>query len=384
MRAGRLRGAAATIAGVVVVIGASAAVAPAAWAHDGENHRQGPEQELVVSVNGHDSATCGRADDPCRTIGQAVKNAPSGGEVEVHRGTYTESVTVNKRLELVGEHATIDASGMVNGISLTSAASWSEVRGFKVENAIGEGILSTANSGVQVSWNEVTHNDTGASDPHTTDPLCLPSGQVPGDCGEALHLDGTVGARVEHNFVHDNVGGILIADDAASSHNNWITHNLVKNNKEDCGITMPSHSTNTVHDNVIAYNTSTGNGAAGVLIAASGPGDNDFNNVVKGNRIWGNGEGGVQLHAHAPGQNIDGNKILDNWIGTNNTAGDMDFNDLQTTGIIVASAVVPVKGLVVHDNTIANNHFGMFLTPNVNTSGINDNEFHNDTVNIQQ
>lgn len=376
MRAGRrLRTVAGALAGTAALLGATAIVAPAASAHESSH--------LFVSKKGHDTATCGEASEPCLTIGQAVKNAPAGGEISVAEGTYAESVAVGKRLELEGHEATIDASGKINGISLSAGASWSEVRGFTVKNAIGEGIVSTANTGVHIVLNVVEHNDMGAHTP-TTYPLCSANGPVPGDCGEGLHLDGTTHARVDHNIVQNNVGGMLISDDAASSHHNWITHNIVRNNKEDCGITMPSHTTNTVHDNVVAFNTATGNGAAGVLIAASGPGDNDFNNLIKGNKIWGNGEGGVMMHAHAPGQNMDGNRIIDNWIGTNNTVGDMDAGDFQTTGVIVFSAVVPVKGLVVQDNHISNNHFGIWLSKNVATGGIDDNTFANVTVPVQQ
>lgn len=392
MRAGRLRGAAAGIAGVIALLGATVAVAPAAWAKEGKHQEQHQRDhhegaDLTVSTQGHDSATCGSEDHACRTIGQAVKNASPGDEISVRKGTYAESVTIDKKLELTSDGAVIDAFGHINGIALTKDASWSEVRGFKIINAIGEGLVSTANTGVEISWNTIENNNQGGTVPPkqaTTYPLCTPQGPIPGDCGEGLHLDGTVKARVEHNVVRDNVGGMLISDDAASSHDNWIAHNLVKDNKLDCGITMPSHSTHTVHDNVIAYNTSTGNGAAGVLIAASGPGDNDYNNTIKGNRIWGNGEGGVMMHAHAPGQTMDGNKVIDNWIGTNNSMGDMDSGDMQTTGIIVFSAVVPVNGTVIHDNTIVNNHFGIWLSKIVNSSQVDDNAFHNVVVPVQQ
>ncbi len=377
MWAGRLRAGVVAVTAATAMLGAGAVVAPAASANESASH-------LFVSTKGHDGATCGEAESPCRTIGQAVKNARAGGEVSVREGTYTESVTIAKRLELTGDDAVIDATGQINGISLTAAASGSEVRGFTVRNAIGEGILSTANDGVRISWNIVEKNDTGAHDPSTTYPLCQANGPIPGDCGEGLHLDGTTHARVDHNIVRNNVGGMLISDDAASSHNNWITHNVVKDNKEDCGITMPSHTTNTVHDNVIAFNTSTGNGAAGVLIAASGPGDNDFHNLVQGNRIWGNGEGGVMMHAHAPAQNMDDNRVIGNWIGTNNKVGDMDSGDMQTTGIIVFSAVVPVKGTVIHDNTIENNHFGIWLSKTIATGGISDNSFDDVAVHVFQ
>jgi nitrous oxidase accessory protein NosD len=192
-----------------------------------------------------------------------------------------------------------------------------------------------------------------------------------------------VKAVIDHNLVRHNVGGILASDDAAALHDNWITHNVAKDNMEDCGITVPSHTSNGVFHNFIEHNVSTGNGGAGILLAASGPGTRDDDNVIKDNRIWGNGEVGVQLHAHAPNQSLEGNSIVDNWIGTNNTMGDMDFNDLQTTGIIVGSAVVPVHNVKIRDNRISDDHFGIFLTPNVATGSITDNHFNHLVVPVQ-
>ncbi len=55
-------------------------------------------------------------------------------------GTYAESVAVAKALTLSGQGATIDATGLDNGIKIT--ASNVTVSGFTVENATGEGILA--------------------------------------------------------------------------------------------------------------------------------------------------------------------------------------------------------------------------------------------------
>jgi nitrous oxidase accessory protein NosD len=140
----------------------------------------------------------------------------------------------------------------------------------------------------------------------------------------------------------------------------------------------------TVFNNVIRDNVSANNGAAGILIAAAGPGMKAHDNVVDDNKVWGNGEGGVQLHAHAPGQSIDNNRITDNWIGTNTTAGDPDAGITQTTGVIVFSAVVPVNGTVIRGNVIAHNHFGIWLSPNVANGGITHNRFRDVVVPVQQ
>ena len=77
--------------------------------------------------------------------------------------------------------------------------SGSDVSGFTVHNAIGEGILLTAVDHVNVHDNRVANNDKGA---HTNvyGP-CADNGPVPGDCGEAIHLQGTTNSQIVSNRV---------------------------------------------------------------------------------------------------------------------------------------------------------------------------------------
>jgi nitrous oxidase accessory protein NosD len=367
----RIRRAMAALFAVPAVIAASAfAAAPAGAVPSGG-------RAVFVSPHGADSASCGRIFDTCHTIGQGVTNASPGGRVTVLGGTYAESVTIDKQITLVGEGATIDASGFDNGIHVTGPpASGTTVTGLRVKNAIGEGILLTVVDHVTVSHNRVTGNDKGA---HTsTYPPCADNGPVPGDCGEAIHLQGTTNSKIVSNRVDHNIGGVLVTDEAGPTSGNLIARNVVVDNTEDCGITMPAHvaglgvTNNTVKDNYIARN-----GGAGVLIATPGPGMAVTGNLVTRNVIVNNGEGGIQLHAHAPDQSIDDNTITNNLIGTNNTAGDTDSGDLKTTGIIVFSAVVPVNGLVIEHNTIFNDRIGIWLSTIVDASGINHNKFIN-------
>ncbi len=74
------------------------------------------------------------------TIGDGVSAAAAGSTVVVCAGTYKEDVSVTKALTLSGQGATIDATGLDNGIKI--AASNVTVMGFTVENATGEGILA--------------------------------------------------------------------------------------------------------------------------------------------------------------------------------------------------------------------------------------------------
>ena len=339
---------------------------------------------VFVSARGTDSPTCGRPSDTCATIGRGVMNASAGGRVQVLPGTYHETVTVEKQLTLTGFGATVDATGMDNGIHVQGAgASGTTVRGFTVENAIGEGILLTSVNDMTVRDNHVTMNDKGA---HTSVyPPCADNGPVPGDCGEAIHLQGTTNSKIVFNRVDHNIGGILVTDESGPTTGNLIASNRVTDNREDCGITMPSHVPGLgVKNNVVRENYVARNGGAGVLIATPAPGMAVTGNLVTRNVILNNGEGGIQLHAHAPSQSIDDNTITNNIIGTNNTAGDTDSGDLQTTGVIVFSAVVPVHGLVIQHNAIFNNQIGIWLSTGVDTTSITGNVFANVATHVFQ
>jgi len=341
------------------------------------------------------------------TIGGAVASARVGSKVIVCPGVYHEDVSVFKRLTLEGRHAVIDASGKTNGIHLT--ASGSQVHGFTVMNAQGEGILvgsvvppvSTpgkviAIRNVTIANNVVEHNDLGALAATPTYRECQAQGQIPGDCGEGIHLDGAIGVHVTNNVLTGNSGGVLLTDEAGPTASNVISNNLVIGNLYDCGITLAAHNPNVVvsgkthaavggvYHNTVSGNHAVGNGikgeGAGVLIAVAGPGTANFGNTVVGNVLSDNELSGVTVHAHSPGVNIGGNRILNNWIFTNNTgAGDFPNgpsagHDTATTGILVYSAAQPVSITIAHNQIFAN-AVGVWRTTNVSASGIASNAF---------
>jgi parallel beta-helix repeat protein len=203
---------------------------------------------------------------------------------------------------------------------------------------------------------------------------------IPGDCGQAIHLVNAFNSTVIGNKVVDNSGGILLSDDVGATYGNLVAFNRVSGNAFECGITLAGHLPQVfgggVHDNIIRANRVISNGllgqGGGVLLATGVPGNVPgipgiggavFNNLVQDNYLAGNGLAGVTLHSHSPGEDLNDNRIIGNRIGTNNLTPDQDFGpdffDGETTGVIVAA--VSNVDITIEHNTITNDVNGIWV-----------------------
>jgi nitrous oxidase accessory protein NosD len=313
------------------------------------------------------------------TIGAAVSAASANDQISVGAGDYTESVTVNKPITLLGTGGAsatiIDAHGLSNGIYVDGVDNGGltdvTISGFTIENANFEGILVTNSSYIVITNNHVTNNDQG---------LNYAAGTCPGepafetnegdDCGEGIHLMGVSYAMVANNVSDLNSGGILLSDETGQTYENMITSNTVRDNALDCGITLASHPPSPqasskvpygVFNNNIVGNQVIGNGGigqgAGVGIFAAGPGNLAYGNKVIGNTIENNGLPGVTVHNHAappgaPGINLNGIVVMHNVI-SGNGADTEDATTPGTAGINIYS-VAPVYATEILENTITN------------------------------
>jgi nitrous oxidase accessory protein NosD len=405
---------AASAAALYLAAGAQAHGQPG-QSHQGKHGHQNGLRALYVSRK----SASRQADKSCRTaaystVQSAVNHAASGTTIVVCRGTYTEDVVIARPLKLLGlKGATIRGAKTTtfmcdqlgsNGpgsapclAGITIKSSHVTVAGFTVKGAIGEGILVTGSlkkgpiHDVTIEQNRVVGNDTGGIPPTTSSayPQCVEVGQIPGDCGEGIHLMGVDHSKVARNFIAHNSGGVLLTDEFGPTHDDLIEKNVITKNPFDCGVTAPGHNPNAldksgkrqpkvagVYHNVIRANTITDNGTqgegAGVLFANASAGTASYDNLVQANFIAGNELSGVTMHAHtiAPGafEDLSDNRVIGNTIGKNNVGSahapgdplDGTVTDPDTTGVLVFSAGVPVTVTVAH-NTIANNHFGIWL-----------------------
>ena len=354
---------------------------------------------FYVSPHGSDAQNCGRR-HPCKTIGHAVAKAPRRSTIIVRRGAYKESVRIDKRLRLVGVHRpVIDATGGANGILISGhAAAASLVQGFVVERADQEGILAMRTTQITIQNNLVRQNDLGAAVAHPTGE-CAPQGQVPGDCGEGLHLMSVTRSRVLSNRVTRNAGGILLTDELGPTAHNLLRRNRVYRNPYDCGITIAGHNDKAVqsgklmpkvagiYNNTILRNFSDANGlrgeGAGILLATAGPGTAVYSNQIRANTANGNSLAGITLHSHAPGDYLNRNRIVGNLVRNDNLGGDPDAGDSATTGILVFSAVSRLQGTIITGNVIRGVQYGIW-TQNVPTIRKNANRFENVSVPLLQ
>jgi nitrous oxidase accessory protein NosD len=381
---------------------AALAVVSVSLAGSAARHAQG---SLYVSPHG----VTGAADASCQsaaysTVQAAVDAVTEGGTVVVCRGTYKEDVIISAPLKLVGQkgaviHGSPTADGMCdqNGFAgpgsapclagITVKSSHVAVRGLTVTGAIGEGILVTGSLAghsighVLITGNRVIDNDADGkpSQVDSSYPPCRLHGEIPGDCGEGIHLMGVYDSVVSHNLVTGNSGGVLLSDELGPTGNLY-----------DCGVTVPGHNPHAldasgnrqpsvagVYDNQIFRNRITDNGikdeGAGVLFANATAGTAAYDNLVTYNYIEGNEMAGVTLHAHsiAAGtfEDLSGNVIRHNSIGPNNLGGDPDAFGCayqctnhplkRTTGVIVVGAF-PLTVTIVQ-NRIRNNEYGIWL-----------------------
>jgi parallel beta-helix repeat protein len=340
------------------------------------------------------------------TISAAVAAANPGATIIVCPGTYTEDVTIEKPLTLIGSAATVAPSssdssplspltGGNNGFTVLSPGV--TISGFTVEGAGSDG-LAVIGDHATIKNNIVT--DNGLGDPSSP--------------GNGIDLDGSSYSTVSGNTVSGSGnGGIQLANDpdaiglsticsALGISCNGITGtatydsvigNNVNNNPNACGILLVDHDggdgptanlADGIHNDVVQGNQVLNNAlqgyGAGILLATEVPGGAVYNNLVSGNNVAGNGLAGLTLHSHmGANQDLNGNVIIGNNFGTNNTK-DEEPSDLQTTGVFIGSE--NHLDITVFFNVIHNDYYGVFTASpdGVTVNGLAANAYVHDTV----
>ncbi len=320
-----------------------------------------PDTTIAVGPGTYSATTCGGPGCSVAVISSTASNAASltGLTLRCNQGKLTRSVL-------------LDATGLNHAVYVSGVAQVT-IAGCVAENAMREGILVENSDNANVANNEVADNDqamasklgkgtppcptflspgTGGAIQCCPDAFATGPGNFPNDnddCGEGIHLRAVTNSVVQGNFVHDNIGGILLTDETGANSSNLISKNTSKDNTKfggDCGVTLASHvactpgstdvtgctlaplgSPGGVFHNVVDGNLLNHNGASGAGMFANpgippGSATAAYGNQISNNTVTNNGQPGIAIHVHAANGNADNNVIVGNAVSGNGGDGE--------------------------------------------------------------
>ena len=178
----------------------------------------------VDGVNGNDSNNCTSAQTACKTIGHAISLTSSGDSIMVAPATYTENLTINFSLNLIGSGANttiIDGGGNSTVVTISSTSGLVTLSRFTIRNGsanTGGGIYNsgtlTINQSI-VSANRariLTNGSTLGGGIYNTAVLILNNSTVTGNTAVAT-------ARFEYAYgggIANNHGTLAISNSTIS------------------------------------------------------------------------------------------------------------------------------------------------------------------------
>jgi parallel beta-helix repeat protein len=325
---------------------------------------------IYVDINNIEGPWEGTLEYPYNNIQEAVNAVEPGGTVFVSFGTYSEAVSIEKSLNLVGagiDNTIIEYSEFDHVVSV--AADSVNITGFTVRGATfpqTAGIYAIGSDFCNITNNNITNNYYGiwlktSSDnviyensvySNTMDGVYLKgstnnivsTNYLFSNSRDAINLRESLDNIIEYNEVFNNFRyGIYLYDSVS----NFIENNILSSNSDDGisfdssignsiigntvtgntnnGINLESSNNNIIDDNIVNSNTNDG-----ILFEAAD------SNTISGNRIYLNNINGINLLASL--ENI----FTDNNISNNNengiklyTSNDNSFtqNFILTNGI---------------------------------------------------
>ena len=273
------------------------------------------------------------------TIQEGIHDAEDGDTVLVYNGTYTETVTLNKTLTLIGDGMPkIDAHGSGDAINIT--ADDCTVKGFCCVNA-----QPSPYAGIYVKSNNNVIVENTCEDNYIGIHLSGTSNEVRNNIADYNDHQGIKLRVSSENIIANNTArnngnnGVYLT----SSDNNRITDNVAENNNNS-GIYLHFSKNNEIRNNCANenYNNS-------IKLAFSDE------NVVANNTAKNNGDNGIYLAFS------DDNRITDNEASSNVNDGiSLSFSDANN---------------IVHNTAKDNGNKGIFLSFYSNNNTIYLNNF---------
>lgn len=202
-------------------------------------------------------------------IQDAINNASAGDTILVQSGTYNETVTVNKQLNLSG----IDTGGGMPIVNASSFVIWLSANGITLEGFKAETIGGYAGIFV-VSNDNIIKNNT-VSNYHTGEGIVV-----------NYHSNNTLIGNIASGDGPYGIGIYLYY-----TNNNTLNGNTISNNSD--GISMPGSSNNLIYNNIfnnsnnVAYSSSTSN----IWNTSKTAGTNIIGGPYIGGNFWANPSG---------------------------------------------------------------------------------------------
>ena len=322
------------------------------------SHAIGANILYVNSSSGVDSGDC--TGMPCQSVGYALEQATSQDIIHVAAGNYTESLTLDKSVSLIGSganetiiHAVKDQRVLtITGATITNSTiiSGFTFTGGKPSNDNGGGFLIDS-SAPTIQYNRIISNFAG-------------------DEGGGLYITNSLGIILRQNSIEYNKaitgsvgGGIALR----ISPNAMISSNLIKNNSawRGGGMYLFEGDNTIINHNLISDNLA-GNGTSlklgGGVYVLSSDSLSVTDNLVQGNHAW--NEGGGLFFQNSPGIILERNIVRENRSGTgggirigtsngsllvNNVIIDNEVNT-EAGGLLISSSTIQL-----FHNTIASN-----------------------------
>jgi hypothetical protein len=301
-----------------------------------------PGTLYVDWATGADAGNCQSPAAPCQTISYAIGQAVLGDDIFVAQGTYTENLTINNGIALMGGY---EAVGWTRNIA-----------NYKT-------ILDGNQSGSVLTFQ-------GSSEGMALDGFTVTGGKATsGGIGGGITVDGA-SPVIKHTIVISNQatadgGGIYISGGVPTIEESQVRENIASG----CcgGIHVGNDASVIISDAQLISNTSLSGGGLGVY---SGSAVTVTKSIISGNNTdseFGQG-GGIHLGGGAPLVNIMDSKITDNQTRDHGAAMSSDSGTINLTNVLVTgnestsgnanAFAISGANLTLMNSTIADNNTG--------------------------
>jgi len=316
------------------------------------------------------------------SIQMAIYNATAGDTIIVHDGTYTESISVEKRLTIQSKNGA--DSTFIHAVSEYGCRIHTDhvnLIGFTIEEASNVcGILVLEANYCNISYNNISGNYQGISIFNATRNTIYNNDVLANEqWGISLNY-GSSDNQITYNNVSNtwNGNGIHLTE----SHDNTITDNDVSSNTHN-GISLNASNNNKIQNNVANTNQVTGialwssneniiednkantNTYMGIHL------ENSMNNDIIDNNASNNDHDGIRLWNYSSSNSISDNTISNNnWSGIvlslssdNTISGNAAGNNNEEGIALIGSSINTISG-----NTVSSNEDGIALEVSSNNT----------------